>query len=708
MTSHNRLSADCDVPEPATSIVRPLRFRADIEGLRAIAILLVVAYHAEVPGFQGGYVGVDVFFVISGYLITWLLISELERKGKIDWLSFYARRAKRLLPALAAMLIVVSAIAALLYAPFEQIELARTALFTATYRSNLYFSRISLDYLNTGLDTNPLLHTWSLSVEEQFYFVWPLFFILATRSFRAKRSVVAMSDRSTDDLGSGSERALASPALNRTRILIWLVAASLLSFVCAVYLTATHQAAAFFLSFPRAWEFSVGAIALLIPIQLTKSTRSLLSLIGLAGLFVAVWSFDALTPFPGWTALLPAVATALILKANEPEAAKSLSSRLLSTRLLQQIGKFSYGWYLWHWPILIFASALHAPLTLWVRVGLVLGSLIPAIASYYAIENPVRRSKKLSRKVLYTLLLAIALTIGNAYLFSSWLQAAAAWSQQPNQIRYVEARNDHTAGYDNGCHVALLATDPNLDPHCIAGPPTSATTAVLFGDSHAAQWSDVMAEIAEERGWRFTAMTKSACPYIDSRTARSSLARPYAECNQWREKSLEAMRSLDPDWIFASTSAFAYDLSLEQWYQGTDRILAKLSAIAPRVVILRDTPSLDVEVPVCLARQNWQPLDALKSSCQTSVERDGDKAVYVAQVEAASQYRNVFFIDMLPYICEGQTCPVERDGIIVYRDDNHLSTSFTQTLADELLSEIDAVDSTQPPSTSASTNAATQ
>lgn len=689
-TPPNRPSRDRDASQThlATLIVKPLRFRGDIEGLRAIAILLVVAYHAEIPRFQGGYVGVDVFFVISGYLITWLLINEVERKGHIDWLSFYARRAKRLLPALAVLLVVVSGIIALVYAPFEQIELARTALFTATYRSNLYFSQISLDYLNTSLNSNPLLHTWSLSVEEQFYFVWPVFVIVAIRSSWAKRSATA--------------------ALSRTRLLIWLAVVSILSFIYAVHLTATHQPAAFFLSPPRAWEFSIGAIALLIPTQLKKSTSNLLGLLGLASLLVAVFYFDANTPFPGWSALLPAIATVAILKASEQEAPQSLPlvSRMLAIRPLQYIGKLSYGWYLWHWPVLIVASMLYAPLGLWARIGLVLGSLIPAIASYYAIENPIRRSKKLSKKAISTLLLAIALTACNGYLFSSWIQTAAAWSQQPNQIRYLEAKNDHTLGYDNGCHVELLATTPNLEPHCIAGPPTSATTAVLFGDSHAAQWSDVMANIAEESGWRFTAMTKSACPYIASRTAPSSVARPYAECNQWREKSIAAMRKLQPDWVFASTSAFAYDLSPEQWYQGTKEMLAKLSAIAPRVVILRDTPSLEVEIPICLARQSWQPFNMLKSPCQTTALRDGDKAVYSAQVNAASRYDNVFLIDMLPHICEGQTCPVERDGLIVYRDDNHLAAGFTQTLADELLSEINAIASARPlPSTPASNNA---
>ena len=597
------------------------------------------------------------------------------------------------MPALAIMLLVVSGAIALIYAPFEQIELARTALLTATYRSNLYFANISLNYLNTSLDTNPLLHSWSLSVEEQFYFVWPLFMMLATGLFQGKRAQI-------------------DHRLNRSSLLLWLSVVTVLSFIYAVHLTAVHQPAAFFLSPPRAWEFSIGAIALLIPLQLNKRLRNLIGLLGLSSLFIAVASFDSLTPFPGWAALIPTLSTLLILKSGEPAHWPQSSTagstpaitQLLSTQPLQRIGKLSYSWYLWHWPVLIIASTLYTSLSLPVRIGLVLGSLIPAIASYHLIENPVRRSPKLSKKAVYTLLLAIAFTLSNAYLFSSWLQSAGRWSEQPNQIRYVEARNDHTTGYDNGCHVALLDTTPNLDPHCITGSPNSSTTAILFGDSHAAQWSDVMASIATAQDWQFTAMTKSACPYISTRTTQSSLARPYAECSQWRQKSIAAMRDLQPDWIFASTSAFAYDLSPEQWRQGTEQILSELSAIARHVVILRDTPSPSFEVPICLARQQWQPLKSvkhifnhsIKSSCKTAVERDRDRAVYTAQVEAASEYSNVSFIDMLPYICEEQTCPVEQNGTIVYRDDNHLATRFTQTLSDELLSEINSIDDTNP------------
>ena len=364
------MSASITLEAPDThtgkqSTIRP-PFRADIEGLRAVAILLVVAYHAGTPGFSGGYVGVDVFFVLSGYLISWLLVQEIERTGTVSLLSFYGRRARRLLPGLAVVLVVTMAASALIYAPYEHRFLANTAAATAGYFSNLYFARAAIDYHGPAAVINPFLHTWSLSVEEQFYLVWPWLVLF----------------------GSGVLWKRQDHRAGKFRLLLWMMIAAAASFALSLYLTSVRPTAAFFLSPTRAWEFAFGAIGFLLPVNVAsaklpvKMRDSYLSLInhrvgfagwvGLAGIILAGIMFDSTTPFPGVAALLPTVSTVLVLRA----AKGSLISRFLSIRPLTEIGRLSYSWYLWHWPVLLLADALSGPFSLsganWTD-GLVLG-----------------------------------------------------------------------------------------------------------------------------------------------------------------------------------------------------------------------------------------------------------------------------------------------------------------------------------------------
>jgi peptidoglycan/LPS O-acetylase OafA/YrhL len=225
--------------------VQSATFRPDIEGLRAIAILLVVGYHAAVPGLSGGYVGVDIFFVLSGYLITGLLVGDINKTGKVDFRRFYARRARRLLPALTLTLLVTVIASAAIYPPSEVMQggLAGTAVSTAAYASNLYFARWGADYFAPDPEKNPFLHTWSLSVEEQFYLIWPLFIIFALRvpDFQNPRKA------------------------NGRRLLPWMATVVVLSFILSLYLTGVRHSWAYFTSPTRAWEFALGGFVVLLP-----------------------------------------------------------------------------------------------------------------------------------------------------------------------------------------------------------------------------------------------------------------------------------------------------------------------------------------------------------------------------------------------------------------------------------------------------------
>lgn len=600
------------------------------------------------------------FFFISGYLIAWLLISEVETTGTIDLVRFYARRAKRLLPALALMLAVTAAVSTVLYAPFEQRDLAKTALSTATYRSNIYFSQAAVDYLGADIKSNPLLHTWSLSVEEQFYFVWPLFVMLACGVLFKKKKV-----------------------LSYRRILFWLIFISASSLAVSLYLTDVRQSSAFFLSHARAWEFSVGAIALLVPLQKTfdnKRSREIFGGLGLAGILVAAACFSETTRFPGMAALLPALSTVLVLRACSFDDGTRIA-RVLNLRVFQKIGKFSCSWYLWHWPILVFASTLSNQVPLAVRIGLLLLSFLPAIASYRWVENPVRRSAFLGKKPVFSIAIAFLFAISGTLFSSQWTAAAVEWSQQPEQALYTVVRDDNASVYGTDCHTGLFSESPNIEDCTIAGA-SDGLNVVLLGDSHAAQWYDVIAQIAREKEWRFTSMTKAACSYVDVLTYRPEIG-TYKSCVNWRSQAIAYIQQSKPDLVIvsASTQSKVYPFSRNDWLEGTARTIAALSQASDKVIILRDTPDPGFDVPTCLARNQWRKdYTVLQSTCEPIGNPVPGQIAYEAQKEVASRYNNVSVVDMTPYICRENACDLQRGDMVLYRDDNHLTVSFTLTL----------------------------
>jgi peptidoglycan/LPS O-acetylase OafA/YrhL len=675
-------------------LVKVPKYQAYIEGLRAIAILLVIGYHADLPGLSGGYIGVDIFFVISGYLITWLLIYEMESTGTFNLAKFYAKRVKRLLPAATLMLGVTALISMVLYAPFEQQKLAESAFATATYRSNLYFAQAALDYLGANIETNPLLHTWSLSVEEQFYLLWPLILM------------------GVAGIGFAKGRAPQKP-LRYWRILSWILFISVVSFCLSIYLLDKDRVAAFFTPFPRAWEFSIGAIALLIPTigRDSRLKRDILGWVGLLGLFATCVAFDKTTTFPGYAALLPTLFTVFILRAcdlkaptdaqlvNQPEAEHTpWIARLLSLPLLQSIGKISYSWYLWHWPVLVFASLLSIEsMSLPLRVGVLAMSLVPAIASYHFVENPIRRHSFLSKRPLRGLAVIALVAALCGSLSLGWAAVAGEWSQRPNQALYTATRKDAGAMHNSACHGDyFVETPPPLETCSLkdfkGGSQSSlqkAPKVVLLGDSHAAQWYDVLAAIAQEQGWSLTALTKSTCPYADIATTRPGIGK-YTTCITWRNNAIKALKAFQPDLVILASTM--YPFSEQEWFEGTNRTIEALSGFSKQVVMIRNSPRPGVDVPLCLARNQWRMGGILQNNCELSAEKSltdkNELTAYEAQKAVAQAYENVATIDVNSHICKVGDCAPQRGDIVVYRDSSHLSVKFTLTLKDILYKEL--------------------
>ena len=363
------------------------KFRPDVEGLRAVAVLLVLLYHAGVSPFGGGYVGVDVFFVISGFVITGLLLRERTATEHTSLIAFYGRRCRRILPA-ATIVIVATLIASYHWLGFiragQIIADARTA---ALFIANLHFISIGTNYLAAQRPPSPLQNLWSLSVEEQFYLVYPTFFIL-----------VAALGRRFDF---------------RAKLASALVAVIIGSLVWSIYQTNTNAVVAYFSPFTHAWELALGGLVAVGTPRLAKIPRLLagaLTWAGLAAIIVAACVFTNLTPYPGWAVALPAAGAALIIGGGVPVPARG-AEWVLGLRPVRWIGKLSYSLYLWHWPILaIAAQQASGPLSLGTKLLLLLVALGLSIITFYAVENPIRHARFLSRRPLASLALGAGLT----------------------------------------------------------------------------------------------------------------------------------------------------------------------------------------------------------------------------------------------------------------------------------------------------------
>ena len=366
--------------EAAAGQAAAFAFRPEIEGLRALAVVMVVLYHVGAPGFSGGYVGVDVFFVVSGYLITSLLLTEREREGSIDLTAFYARRVRRLVPAGLAVIVATLALNAIIAPGQRHADLAAAAASAAAYASNLHFIAVSAAYFDPRVAHNPLLHTWSLGVEGQFYLVWSL--LLA--------------------LGSGRRAWLAA----------LMGGLSLASFAACVLLTQTNLPQAFYGVPARLWEFGCGGLLAVLPFRSTPpAVRTASAAVGLALILLATMVLDNRTAFPGWIALIPVLgAVAVLYGAGAP----GLANRILGWRPAQALGRLSYVWYLWHWPLLVFAATFPGGASLPVRLATAGVALGAAALTAAWIERPIRRSPYFAGRPVVTLgagVLATAATI---------------------------------------------------------------------------------------------------------------------------------------------------------------------------------------------------------------------------------------------------------------------------------------------------------
>lgn len=711
-------------------------FRADVEGLRALAILAVVLYHAGIGGFGGGYVGVDVFFVLSGFLITGLLWRGLTKDGRVSFAQFYARRARRLLPLAVLVVILTLFASALALPPLEVKSVMKDAAAAILYVPNFRFALQSTNYLAASATPSPLQHYWSLGVEEQFYLLWPALLLLLWHLARLSR------------------RRSASPEAVGITIL---AALGVASFALSLWLTHASQPWAFFSLPTRAWELIAGGLVALAARWLKALPAVGAAVLGWGGLAAVAWSvtrFSGTTPFPGLAALLPVAGTAAVLIAGtrRQHAAGAPAGPMLILRQepLQVIGKLSYAWYLWHWPVLILApQILHRSLGVWDNLGLVLFSLLLTVASVALVELPIRfhpslvKWPRLNLGLATTFMTAGLLSVGLVAVSLPSLQghgkapvatlgsAAGAKSsasvggsggnsadQTPGPVDPLgqpaaaetakvaaavaasvgvedvpanltpsisEAKADEPPVFVDGCLDSYTDTKVRS---CTFGDTTSTTQVFLIGDSHASMWFPALDGLAKARSWRLVALGKATCPPLEITVRSPELGRTFTECNEWRANVMARIAATKPALVVLGVArhySSLYDITVydQQWVQGLAATVAQIRSLGSQVVVLGPIPKPPADVPTCLSA-HLTTAAACTVPLAQSVNAAGIAAEQAATVQAGGAY-----LDLIPWFCTASTCAAMVDNLLVWRDDNHVTASYAAYLAPAAGAEID-------------------
>ena len=648
-----------------------LGYRPDIEGLRAIGILLVVATHAGVTWLPGGFVGVDVFYVLSGYLITGLLVQEAGTTGHMRFANFFARRLRRLLPALLLMLAVTLIVAKLVVAPTELPEQISNATSAALWLSNFQFAFWNTDYFAPQSDTALFLHTWSLGVEEQFYLVWPFLVVVAIGAWK-----------------------YAKYPFNLAR-LKWLFGSIFLaSLALSLYWTYRQPLFAFYMMPSRAWQFALGAaVFLLVGSPAYRVSTNVvqsawlrpMGWLGLVMILAASLLIARTAPYPGTWALLPTFGAALVLAAGAQQRASI--ARFLSWRPMQALGRVSYSWYLWHWPVLLLGANLLDMSNGWNRLLLVVISLLIAAVSYHFFETPIRHNQKLLAKPRWAVVAALMIMLVAVLPLRIWTAQAKSFASTPALARFVAARHDKATAFLMGCFGLARATKAQI---CTFGDPHATHTAVLLGDSKAMHWLPAYRVIVEKPGWRLLVVGKSGCPMVDAPIVDLPLRRQYTECAQWRLDAVRKVASLRPD-VVVLTESVTYPFTQEQWMAGTRQVLNALADNTQNIYLLRPTPELQINGSLCLeprGRLYAALVSELHCTSNAHTARFDNIGRWL-QVSAAP-FRNVQFVDMTDSVCPGGLCRAELDGKIVFSDTGHMTYTFARTLAPALAAALES------------------
>jgi peptidoglycan/LPS O-acetylase OafA/YrhL len=687
-----------DLSAPAQTVTReprdrspehaePSRFIPHVQGLRAIAVLCVVLYHFWPGRLTGGYIGVDIFFVISGFLITAHLMRELTATGTVRLGQFWARRARRLLP---ASLLVLLFCAVAVMSPYLMPTSAlpnevREILASTFYVENWYLALNSADYLNHAGSPTTVQHYWSLSLEEQFYVMWPLIMLLAAwigvKWFRGER---------------------------RRTVIAALGVVTVVSFVFCVVFTITNPAPAYFVTFGRMWQFGVGALVALVPLLRVRNAIGsfVLGWAGILMLLYAAFTFDGQTPFPGYMAALPTLGAAAVIAASNTDR-WWYPTRLLAIRPAQFVGDISYSLYLWHWPLIVIAPSVPFwGLTIYHRVALLVLCFVLAWLTKRFVEDPARGWKVLtSRPARVTLwsslaaMIVVALVAGtawlvNAPLYNQGTRDIAALQQNPPECFGAASVLDAScADADFGDQILPAPGFAGIDrpehPQCFVqltdARPVSCTfgsddpdapRVALVGDSHAYQLLSTFQRMADENGWQLVTWFKGACPW--NTTPLSTPGAFGAACTEWRDRVQNAIDDADLDAVFTAAiattpySSAGYDSAHDAAVAGYREAWSTVTDRGIPVITVVDNPVWETDPNKCLRTRDASECDGARSD--VLVEDDPLR-------DAASGLDAVTLLDFTDVFCGEETCAPVVGGANIYRDQDHLTVTFADSLA---------------------------
>jgi peptidoglycan/LPS O-acetylase OafA/YrhL len=709
------------LPRKREGRAKRMVFRPDIEGLRAVAVIAVVLYHAGIPGDAGGFIGVDVFFVISGFLITGLLWREVATTNTVRLGRFYGARARRLLPAAATVGIATAIGAAIALPPLQARSVFVDGVASALYVGNYRFALQGTDYLAPDLPS-PFQHYWSLGVEEQFYLVWPVL-IIGTGWLVGRLRPAAMAR-----------------ALPYAVVLGFLGVASLTS---ALVWTQTSPSWAFFSLPTRAWELAAGGLVALSIEQWRRLPLLPAAIAGWGGLTLILLTctqLGARTAYPGTAALLPVLGTALVIGGGSATGSLGVG-RLLCRPAMRAIGRVSYSWYLWHWPVLLLMPLLLGePAGLPARIIATFVSAGLAVITLHLVENPGRFAAALRQSAKRSLVVAgvasgvaacaclLLLTVipvpaghGPAASKASIVLALPATTVPGADPHAIDPRDAAVAqAFAQARDVVaasagLRAVPSNLDPsladapadkaavfvngcvrswrdvgqsECATGDPASPTTVALVGDSHAAMWNPAFQQLAEQRHWRLETLAKVTCPLQELPITSPYLGREYTECEQWRGQIMARVTAEHPRLVVLSMSRrYGADFGFESydpaWLDTLGRTVAQLRSSGAAVLVLGPAPDPHSAVPACLSG-HLDDATACAPTRSTAVD-----SLAVAAEQAATSGAGGRYADLTDLFCTPERCPPIVGNTLVFRDDNHVTTEYARLLAPVLGTLVD-------------------
>ncbi|CAA9483461.1 MAG: O-antigen acetylase [uncultured Solirubrobacteraceae bacterium] len=672
------------MPEPEENRKRSA-VRPEIQALRAIAVLTVVIYHVWPEMMPGGFVGVDVFFAISGFLITAHLVREVDRTGTLSLWQFWARRARRLLPA-ALLTLFVCAVGTIALVPQLYWQQFLTEIGTSTaYVQNWQLASDAVDYLGADNRPSPVQHFWSLSAEEQFYVIWPLLILVA--AWTARRRL-----------------AIAFVLLTVTGLSLWY----------SISETASNPAAAYFVTPTRAWEFGAGGLLALLGTRavLPDRARALLSWAGLGAVGYAAAAYSTDTAFPGWAAVVPIAGALAVIHAGMP-AARWAPSRILQIRPAQFLGDISYSVYLWHWPLLVFTPFVFAnPSPTATRIAVPLLTIALAWVTKVLVEDPVRRSAWLSAQPRMTFACSAAATAVLAAVLlggTSHVEAQIRAAER-EQVKVVAQTPDcfGAAARDpqNPCENEDLRTKvvplpvaakreanapcPNFRKEsgvsvCDFGvaPEQAQKTVALLGDSHASHWRAPLDIVARERGWRGLSVTRTSCVF--SAATKLTPEPTKSQCLRWVANVPRFFRrhpEIDTVFIVAITGGRVNvprgRTMFEAKMNGVRKAWETLPETVKHIVVIRDTPRITRSTVECIDRAIAARKRAgLACAVRRKAALEEDPAVTAARKEHSPRVQAV---DLSEVFCGERLCYPVIGGALVYKDLHHFTRVFAETL----------------------------